>query len=98
MTVTTEIDRSAGAPGALAYDTTPRVSMVGAVWALYVLTLRQYLHGRRWMLPAGLALFVRATAPDAPPVAVEFIFAFMFIPQGLLPLVGLLYASGLIQD
>jgi ABC-2 type transport system permease protein len=51
-----------------------------------------------FLLPAGLAVFVRATAPDAPPVAVEFVFAFMFIPQGLLPLVGLLYASGMIQD
>jgi len=76
-----------------------------ALWALYVLTLRQHLHGRRWMvsaalflLPAGLAVFVRATAPDVPPRGMEFIFAFMFIPQALLPLVALLYASGIVQD
>jgi ABC-2 type transport system permease protein len=76
-----------------------------ALWALYVLTLRQHLHGRRWMvsaalflLPAGLAVFVRATAPDVPPRGMEFMFAFMFIPQALLPLVALLYASGIMQD
>ena len=28
----------------------------------------------------------------------EFLLAFMFIPQLLLPLVALLYASGMIQD
>ena len=32
------------------------------------------------------------------PVFIEFIFAFTFIPQALLPLVALLYASGVIQD
>src|SRR4051812_3585551 len=74
-------------------------SVLTALWALYVLTLRQHLHGRRWivtavlfLLPAGLAVFVRATARDVPSVALEFVFAFMFIPQGLLPLVALLYA------
>ena len=41
---------------------------------------------------------VRATAPDVPPRALEFMFVFMFIPQALLPLVALLYASGIIQD
>jgi ABC-2 type transport system permease protein len=91
----------------LAYDDQrpPRTSVASALWSLYVLTLRQHLHGRRWMilavlflLPAGLAVFVRATAPDVPPVGMEFMFAFMFIPQGLLPLIALLYASGMIQD
>ena len=80
-------------------------SVLAALWALYVLTLRQHLHGRRWiitavlfLLPAGLAVFVRVTAPEVPSVALEFLFAFMFIPQGLLPLVALLYASGMVQD
>src|SRR6266542_2808205 len=70
-----------------------------ALWALYVLTLRQHLHGKRWMvmaalflLPAGLAIFVRATAPNVPGMWLEFSFAFMFIPQALLPLVALIYA------
>jgi ABC-2 type transport system permease protein len=78
---------------------------VAALWTLYVLTLRQHLRGKRWMvagalflLPAVLAIVLRATAPDVPPVGLEFIFAFMFIPQALLPLVALLYGSGLIQD
>jgi ABC-2 type transport system permease protein len=76
-----------------------------ALWALYVLTLRQYLHGKRWMmiavlflLPAGLAVLIRATAPDAPGIFLEFLLAFLFIPQALLPLVALLYASGMLQD
>jgi ABC-2 type transport system permease protein len=75
------------------------------LWSLYVLTLRQHLHGKRWMvmgalflLPAILAVVIRATASDAPSVAIEFVMAFMFIPQALLPLVALLYASGMIQD
>ena len=73
--------------------------------ALYVLTVRQHLHGRRWMvmgllflLPAGLAVLVRATSPEAPPVGIEFLIAFLLIPQALLPLVALVYASGIIQD
>jgi ABC-2 type transport system permease protein len=76
-----------------------------ALWTLYALTFRQHLHGRRWMvmavlflLPPGLAVLIRATAPDAPPVGIEFLLAFMFIPQALLPLVALVYASGIIQD
>jgi ABC-2 type transport system permease protein len=74
-------------------------------WTLYVLTLRQHIHGKRWMvmgvlflLPVGLAVLVRATSPDAPSIVLEFLFGFMFIPQALLPLVALLYASGMIQD
>src|SRR5262245_2372327 len=81
-----------------------RLSLV-PLWALFVLTLRQHLHGRRWivmgvlfLLPAGLAILIRSTAPDAPPIAIEFLLAFMFIPQALLPLVALVYATGIIQD
>ena len=73
--------------------------------ALYVLTLRQHLHGRRWMvmaaiflLPAGLSVLIRATAPEVPAIGIEFMTAFMLIPQALLPLVALVYASGIIQD
>jgi ABC-2 type transport system permease protein len=78
---------------------------MGGLWTLYLLTLRQYLRGRRWMVmgllflvPAALAVVVRATAPNVPPQALEFLLAMMFIPQGLLPLTALLYASGMIQD
>jgi ABC-2 type transport system permease protein len=76
-----------------------------ALWSLYVLTLRQHLHGKRWivmgvlfLLPAGLAILLRAVAPDVPPLGLEFMLGFMFIPQALLPLAALLYASGIIQD
>ncbi len=76
-----------------------------SLWALYALTFRQHLHGKRWMvmaglfiLPAGLAILIRATAPDAPKIMLEFLLGFMFIPQALLPLVALVYASGIIQD
>jgi len=72
---------------------------------LYLLTLRRYLHGKRWMvmaglflLPAGLALLIRATSRDVQPMRLDFLLAFMFIPQALLPLVALVYASGMIQD
>jgi ABC-2 type transport system permease protein len=82
-----------------------RVSHTSAFWTLYVLTLRQHVHGKRWLvmmalflLPAGLAILLRATAVDVPSIALEFILAFMFIPQALLPIVALLYASGMIQD
>jgi len=78
---------------------------LSSLWTLYTLTLRQHQHGKRWMimailmlLPAGLAILVRGTAHDVPRIAQEFVFAFMFIPQALLPLAALIYASGMIQD
>src|SRR6476661_4773052 len=85
--------------------TSSRGLSLSALWTLYTFTLRQHRHGRRWMvmavlmlLPAGLAILVRSTARDVPAVGLEFIFAFMFIPQALLPLAALIYASGIIQD
>ncbi|MBO0699629.1 MAG: ABC transporter permease [Zavarzinella sp.] len=76
-----------------------------SLWALYVLTVRQHLHGRRWivmgvmfLLPAGLSILIRATAPQVPWVGIEFMIAFFLIPQCLLPLVALVYATGIIQD
>jgi ABC-2 type transport system permease protein len=75
------------------------------LWTLYTLTLRQHLHGKRWMvmgvlflLPAGLAVLLRAIDPNVPRIVLEFLFAFMLIPQALLPLLALLYSSGMIQD
>jgi ABC-2 type transport system permease protein len=83
----------------------PGTSTLASLWTLYALTFRQHLHGRRWMvmgvlflLPVVLALVIRFTAPDAPAIWIEFLLAFMFIPQALLPLVALVYASGIIQD
>ncbi len=79
--------------------------VLAALWALYALTLRQYLHGKRWMvvgalfiLPAGLATLLRATSSKVPSAGLEFILVFMLIPQAILPLVALLFASGMIQD
>jgi len=76
-----------------------------ALLSLYVLTLRQYSHGKRWMvvtglfsLPSVLAIIVRSTTTEFPPLALEFLLIFMFIPQAILPLVALLYASSMIQD
>src|SRR5271170_4110888 len=80
-------------------------SRLVSFWSVYALTLRQHLHGKRWMviagmcaLCAGLVILVRATAPDVPSIMLEFIFAFMFIPQAILPLVALIYASGIVRD
>lgn len=81
------------------------ISRASAYWTLYTLTLRQHLHGRRWivmamlfMLPFLLAIVVRFTAPRVPPEALEFLLVMMFVPQAVLPIVALLYASGIIQD
>jgi ABC-2 type transport system permease protein len=78
---------------------------LSALWALYVLTLRQYSHGKRWMvvtglflLPSVLAIVLRTTATHVPPLRLEFLLIFLFIPQAILPLVALLYASSMIQD
>jgi ABC-2 type transport system permease protein len=85
--------------------TTRRNSRFGIWSALYTLTLRQHLHGKRWvalallfLIPAGLAVLVRATSPDVPSRFLEFLLAWILIPQALLPLVALLYASGIVQD
>ena len=78
---------------------------LAALGALYTLTLRQHLHGKRWLVlgalfltPALLAGLVRATATNVQGVMLEFLFVFMLIPQALLPLVALIYGSGIVQD
>ena len=72
---------------------------------LYVLTLRQFVNGKRWwifallfLLPAGLAVLLRATTTDLPLRGTEFLLVFWLIPLGLVPLISLLYASGIVQD
>jgi ABC-2 type transport system permease protein len=78
---------------------------LSGLWALFVLTLRQHMNGKRWLimallflLPAALAILVRSTSRDAPPLELEFWIVFMLLPQAVLPLVALIYASGIIQD
>jgi ABC-2 type transport system permease protein len=98
------VDRLAGAYASPRGQRSAGLNLRG-LWALYVLTLRQHLHGKRWMvmvllflLPAALAILVRSTARDAPSIQLEFVFGFMLIPQAVLPLVAMIYASGIIQD
>jgi ABC-2 type transport system permease protein len=83
----------------------PASSWLVSLWTLYVLTLLQHLHGKRWMvitglclLCAGLVVLVRATEPDVPPITIEFYLAYMFVPQAVLPLLALIYASGIVRD
>jgi ABC-2 type transport system permease protein len=78
---------------------------LSGLWALFVLTLRQHMHGKRWMVMAllfllltALAILARSTSRDAPPLELEFWIVFMLLPQAVLPLVALIYASGIIQD
>jgi ABC-2 type transport system permease protein len=106
MTTATTPDTSAtGHSGLLPAPGRLRLPPIGACWTLYVFTLRQHLHGRRWMalallflLPIGLAILFRATGPGIPSRFLEFILTWILIPQALLPLAALLYASGIIQD
>jgi ABC-2 type transport system permease protein len=81
------------------------LSPIGNCWTLYVLTLRQHLHGKRWMvlallflLPPGMAVLVRSMPAQPPDRMLEFVLSWILIPLALLPLVALLYASGIIQD
>src|SRR5262245_12366176 len=86
-------------------DLPAKSSLAASLLTLYTLTLRQHVHGKRWMimaalflLPIGLAILIRSTATHVPSTALEFVIVFMFIPQAILPLVALIYASGIIQD
>ena len=87
-----------------------QVGGIGPLWALFKLSMRQFLRGRRALvvlalslLPAGLALLVRSLdegpSRNGPPKSeIEFVFLFNMIPHALLPLAALLYGSGLILD
>lgn len=75
-----------------------------ALFALFTLTIRQHVRGRRllvlsllFLLPAGLALVVRCIE-EPPPDKAEFFFIFHFIPHALAPLAALLFAAGAIPD
>ncbi len=50
------------------------------------------------LLPVLFAILARVADPAASPRVQEFDLAFMFIPQALLPLLALVYASGILQD
>jgi ABC-2 type transport system permease protein len=76
-----------------------------ALAALFVLTLRQHVHGRRllilsllFLLPGVLVVVAKIATVVPPPERLEFMFIFNFIPHALAPLAALLYAAGIIQD
>jgi ABC-2 type transport system permease protein len=106
--MTTPSAQSASALGqaaGLPRNATLRTSRIGICATLYALTLRQHLHGKRWvalallfLIPAGLASLIRLTSPDVPSLFLEFLLSWILIPQALVPLVALLYASGIVQD
>ena len=80
-------------------------TLANGLSALYALTVRQHLHGKRWLvisllfsLPAALAILVRCTSSRIPSGGLEFLLGMMLMPQLLLPLVALLYASGIVDD
>jgi ABC-2 type transport system permease protein len=82
-----------------------RWSRGGACWALYLLTLRQHLHGKRWiaatllfMAPVAIAVLIRISRSGPPSVFREFVLCWILVPQAILPLIALLYGSGIIQD
>ena len=97
-------DVPAGAPAARGLEP-QSTSRLRSALALYGLALRQHRHGKRWLimalllvLPALIALLSRMAGVAIPPRSLEFNLVFMFIPQGLLPLLALVYASGILQD
>jgi len=78
---------------------------LSSLWTLFTLTLRQHLHGKRWIvmallaiIPAVLVILARGTSRNVPGMFLEFSFGFMLIPQVILPLIALVYASGILQD
>jgi ABC-2 type transport system permease protein len=78
---------------------------VTALAALFVLSLRQHLRGRRilvlmllFLLPSVLAVVMQFSRHPPPPDHLEFAFVFNFIPHALATLTALLYAAGMIQD
>src|SRR4051812_24305060 len=82
-----------------------RTSLFRSCATLYALTLREHLHGKRWMaltmlflLPALLAAVIRTTRSFTPSVFLEFVLSWLLVPQGLVPLAALLYASGIVRD
>jgi ABC-2 type transport system permease protein len=83
-----------------------RCPSLGALSALFVLTLRQHIRGRRLLvlsllfaLPSVLAALVNLTSRFPPTIAnLQFAFVFNLIPHALAPLAALLYSAGIIQD
>ncbi len=82
-----------------------RGSELSAMLALFNLTIRQHLHGRRllvlgmlYLLPCALAVMARLLPRPAPMDHLELALVFVLLPHGLAPLTALLYAAGVIRD
>ena len=82
-------------------------SVLSALAALFVLTLRQHLRGRRlivlsvlFLLPSVLVVIVKLTAEPPPSFSshLEFVFTLILIPSMLATLTALLYAAGIVRD
>src|SRR4051794_21447188 len=78
---------------------------LAATATLFRMTLLQLLRGRRLLvlgalfaLPTVFALLARRYNPDYQPGAVEEALIFYMIPQALVPLTALIFASGMIRD
>lgn len=89
----------------LAHVPIRRGFLVPALFALFVLTLRQNVRGRRllvlsllFLMPVVLAGALQMVPYPPPPDGLEFALIFNLIPHALAPLAALLYAAGIIQD
>jgi ABC-2 type transport system permease protein len=76
-----------------------------ALWTVLTLTISRQVRGKRiwgvvllFALPAVLAFVSRQYDPSYDPADHERILVFGLIPQAVLPLTALLFASGLVQD
>src|SRR5687767_14491604 len=105
MTMATTLSKDTDPATVSRNDAALPTSQIAPHWTLYALTLRQHLHGRRWiaaallfLLPAGMAIVIRSTGAPVPSLFLEFVLLWILAPQALLPLVALLYASGIVQD
>src|SRR5438105_4011962 len=76
-----------------------------AFGALFRLTLRQHTRGRRLLImsalfcvPAVLAVLARYFNASISQAELEYAIALTVLPHTLVPLVALLYASGMVED
>jgi len=78
---------------------------LSAILALFRLTIRQHIHGRRiivlgllYLLPCGLAILLRYLPHPPRPDELEFALILNLLPHAFAPLTALLYAASTVQD
>src|SRR5260370_22368628 len=91
-----------------AQATTPGLSRglnLPGLGALFVLTLRQHLRGKRliilsllFLLPTALAIVARLIPHSPKPDAIEFVLVFYLIPHALITMPALAFSAGIIHD